>query len=91
MKDREITRGIGRRVGWPHTAIRLPPPLRQPVKLESPAELRDLMRADIRQLRADNQRLSPSLPLSVPCPVRCCLRDGVRKRSWSERPNDPHG
>ena len=77
MKEREITRGIGRRVGqmWPHTAIRLPPPLRQPIKPESPAELRDLMRAEIRQLRADNQRLKSELAVSQR--ARSALLDAV--------------
>ena len=37
------------------------PPPRQRIVLESAAELRDAMRAEIRQLRAENQRLKAEL------------------------------
>ena len=70
MNDR-IT-GPGRRVGQmrPHTA------------LESPAELRDAMRAEIRQLRAENQRLKSELAgkEKVACP-HCVDR---LERWWAE-------
>ena len=51
MKERKVTGSPGRRVGQmrPHTV------------LESAAELRDAMRAEIRQLRAENQRLRSEL------------------------------